>query len=68
VCECGDQNGDGRVSVADLVAINEAIFRPQRATPLCDTNADDLCDVRDILGANRKIFGKPAYCSRWPAP
>jgi hypothetical protein len=26
VCECGDQNGDGRNTVADLVAINRAIF------------------------------------------
>jgi hypothetical protein len=63
-----DETQDGRVTVSDLVAINQAIFDPVRATPLCDTNADDRCDVRDILGANRKIFGAQAFCSRYPPP
>jgi hypothetical protein len=65
-CECGDQNGDGRVDTSDLVAINLALFDPALATPLCDANADERCDVRDISAANRKIFGSPAYCSRYP--
>jgi hypothetical protein len=63
-CECGDQTGDGWVNVLDLVAINLAIFDPRLATPLCDTNADDQCDVLDLLGANARIFGQPAYCAR----
>jgi glucose/arabinose dehydrogenase len=66
VCECGDQNGDGYVDVLDLVAINRAISDPSLITPLCDTNFDDQCDFSDIAGANRKIFGRPAYCSRFP--
>jgi hypothetical protein len=65
-CECGDQNGDGRVDVLDLVAINLAIFEPSRVSPLCDTNEDDVCDVRDVVGALHKIFGTPAHCSRSP--
>jgi subtilisin family serine protease len=68
VCECGDQDGNGRVDVSDLVAINRAIFQPALVTPLCDTNGDGACSVSDLVGANRKIYGKPAYCSRWPAP
>jgi hypothetical protein len=68
LCECGDQNGDGRVTVADLVAINQAIFNPALARPLCDANNDALCSVADIVAANRKIFGLPAYCSRFPPP
>jgi hypothetical protein len=67
-CECGDQTGDGRVNVQDLVAINLAIFTPSLATPLCDTNNDGQCNVGDIVGANLKIFGRPAYCSRYPPP
>jgi hypothetical protein len=67
LCECGDQNGDGRVNVLDLIAINLAIFNPSQVTPLCDTNEDDLCNVLDIIGANLKIFGQPAYCSRYPS-
>jgi hypothetical protein len=65
-CECGDQNGDGRVDTNDLVAINMATFTPALATPLCDANNDAHCDVRDILAANAKIFGAAAYCSRYP--
>jgi hypothetical protein len=65
-CECGDQTGDGRVNVQDLVAINLAIFTPGLATPLCDTNADGLCNVQDIVGANLRIFGQPAHCARNP--
>lgn len=67
-CECGDQNGDGTVDVRDLVAINAAIFDPTKASPLCDTDFDGLCNVSDIVGASRKIFGQPSYCSRYPPP
>jgi hypothetical protein len=68
VCECGDQNGDGTVNVADLLGINQAIFDPARVTLLCDANGDGLCNVSDIVAANFKIFGRRAYCSRYPAP
>jgi hypothetical protein len=66
LCECGDQNGDGRVDSADLVAINLAIFAPSLATPLCDANGDNRCDVRDIFATNAKIFGGRAHCDRYP--
>jgi hypothetical protein len=38
------------------------------ATPLCDTDDDDLCDAPDLLGANAKIFGARAHCARYPSP
>jgi len=65
-CECGDQDGSGLVDVADLVAINLAIFDPALATPLCDASGDGECDVADIVAANLRIFGRPAYCPRHP--
>jgi hypothetical protein len=65
-CECGDQDRSGRVDVRDLIAINGAIFNPAQAGALCDTNYDAACDVADIIGANHKIFGGEAYCSRYP--
>jgi hypothetical protein len=68
VCECGDQNQDGTVNVLDLSAINRAIFDASKVTPLCDANNDGLCNVSDIVAANIKIFGRPAYCSRYPLP
>jgi hypothetical protein len=68
VCECSDQNGDGFVTVADIVAINAAIFTPALATPLCDGSGDRLCTVADIVSANGKIFGGESFCRRYPAP
>jgi hypothetical protein len=70
VCECGDQNGDGRNTVADVVAINQAIFNPSLVTPLCDANNDGRCTVADIVAANGEIFspGNTSTCSRQPVP
>jgi hypothetical protein len=69
-CECGDQNGDGKSSVADLVAINQAIFNPALATPLCDANNDRLCSVADIVAANAEFFsvGNTSTCAFQPVP
>jgi hypothetical protein len=69
-CECTDQNGDGQNTVADLVAINRAIFQPALATPLCDGNNDGLCNVNDIIAANVEIFSptSTSTCSRQPSP
>jgi hypothetical protein len=65
-CECGDQNGDGRVNVMDLIAISHAIFNPPIATPLCDTDLSETCDVSDLVGLQRAIFGSQARCTRYP--
>jgi hypothetical protein len=67
-CECTDQNGDGRNTVADLVAINQAIFNPALLTPLCDGNNDGLCSVADIVAANAEIFSptSTSICARQP--
>jgi hypothetical protein len=69
-CECGDQNGDATVDVADLVAINVAIFNPAQVTPLCDANGDSACNVNDIIAANIEIFsqGNTSTCTAQPQP
>jgi len=69
-CECTDQNGDGRNTVNDLVAINGAIFNPALVTPLCDGNLDRLCTVADIVAANAEIFSptSTSTCARQPQP
>jgi len=69
-CECTDQNGDGLNTVADLVAINLAIFNPALVTPLCDGDNDDLCNVSDIIAANVEIFSptNTSTCARQPVP
>jgi hypothetical protein len=68
VCECSDQSGDGRVTVADIVEINRAIFTPSRITPLCDGDHDRRCTVADLVAANLKIYGGTSHCRRYPAP
>lgn len=69
-CECGDQDGDGRNGVSDIVAINAAIVGSGLARPLCDANDDGLCNVRDVIAVNQEIFspGNSSTCSRQPAP
>jgi hypothetical protein len=67
-CECTDQNGDGRNTVSDLIAINLAIFNPSLVTPLCDGTGDGLCNVNDIIAANVEIFSptNTSICARQP--
>jgi hypothetical protein len=69
-CECTDQTGDGRNTVADIVAINVAIFNPGTITPLCDGNNDGFCNVGDIVASNVEIFSpsNTSTCSRQPFP
>jgi hypothetical protein len=67
-CECSDQNGDGRNTVADLVAINQALFNPALVSPLCDGNGDGRCDVKDLLAASLEIYSpnQTSTCGRFP--
>jgi hypothetical protein len=96
-CECGDAapfarrrdgslvgRGDGRIDVADLVAINLLIFSSpggtawELANPRCDSNAPsplspgyrESCDVSDLVSTNAEIFstGATARCPRASAP
>jgi hypothetical protein len=66
-CECGDQDGNFTVNVADIVAMQKAIYQPGLATALCDTNGDGRCNVSDMVGAVRKIYGGRAYCRAYPS-
>jgi hypothetical protein len=68
VCECSDQSGDGFVTVSDVVEINQAVFTPALAGPLCDGNHDRECTVEDIVAANARIFGGQSSCRRHPLP
>jgi hypothetical protein len=68
MCECGDQTGDGGTDMADIMAIVDVAFGRQEASPLCDTNDDDECNVLDVLGVHATMFSAPAYCARYPTP
>jgi hypothetical protein len=96
-CECGDAaplatrrdgsavgRGNGRLDVADLVAINQLIFSAPSSSawdlvnPRCDADAPDplpagyreACNVSDLVATNAEIFspGPTARCPRASAP
>jgi cysteine-rich repeat protein len=74
-CECGDlsggpaspfgsayRRGDGRTTVADLVAINLAVFNPLDSTRnglRADTDGNAIPTVSDLVGLNLEIY-RPA--------
>jgi hypothetical protein len=62
-CECGDQDGNGRVNVSDLVAINVAIFSGTYRR-LCDGNSDLICNISDLVAANVEIFNPDSSTCR----
>jgi hypothetical protein len=63
-CECTDQNEDGRNTVADLVAINVAIFNPDQKLEICDGNNDLSCNVSDIVSSNIELFAPDTSACR----
>ena len=59
--EKGDANGDGKINVADIVAIlNYTLEKPQRdfVFAAADVNNDGDVDVADLVMLANKIFGK----------
>lgn len=59
--EKGDANGDGKINVADIVAIlNYTLEKPQRdfVFAAADVNNDGDVDVADLVMLADKIFGK----------
>ncbi len=67
-CQCGDANGDGTLTVADILHLNAGIFDPAQRGTLCDANNDGICSVSDILMVNRDLFDwRPlSTCRRQP--
>jgi len=48
-CQCGDVNGNGRVTGADSIIISRSLLQPPRAT----MTRPDLCDVGGSVGCSR---------------
>jgi hypothetical protein len=73
-CQCGDANGDGRVDVSDIVAIDQMVSGSLPVSALCDANlvgSDDRlrCEKSDIGAINRAIYGSCfPVCGRYPRP
>jgi hypothetical protein len=73
-CQCGDANGDGRVTVSDIVAAHKMIAGELAPGALCDANgsgpeASLRCEASDITAINRAIYGSCIpVCARYPVP
>jgi murein DD-endopeptidase MepM/ murein hydrolase activator NlpD len=67
-CQCGDANGDGRVTAADSVVITRSLLQPPTATrtrpELCDVGgppspATQDCTVTDAVLLRRALLSPP---------
>lgn len=68
-CQCGDVNGDGRVTLADAVVITRSLLAPPTATParpeLCDVGggpspATQGCTLADAVILRSALIAPPA--------
>lgn len=65
---CGDQNGDGKLDVTDIIAIHEAAEGEQPAGN-CDATGDGVCDEGDVQAVRDAILGRcTPVCAARPAP
>jgi hypothetical protein len=63
-CQCGDLNGDGRVTLADAVVLQRSLLQPPAATParpeLCDVGGASGCGLSDAVILRRALLAPPA--------
>jgi hypothetical protein len=59
-CECGDVNGDGRITTADAVVMQRALLVPPTASmakpELCDVGASAGCSAADAVILRRALL------------
>lgn len=63
LCECGDVNGDGRVTTADAALIQRALLVPPTATlahpERCDVGGAAGCSIADATLVRRALLSPP---------
>lgn len=63
VCQCGDVNGDGRVTFTDAVLVQRATLMPPTATlphpELCDVASSPACTIADAVVLRRALLSPP---------
>jgi hypothetical protein len=58
-CQCGDQNGDGRVTAVDAVLLTRSFLSPPTATrddALCDVGFPAGCSISDAVLIRRALL------------
>ncbi len=62
-CQCGDVNGDGRVTLGDAVLVQRASLSPPTATlphpELCDVGSSAACTLADAVIIRRALLSPP---------
>ncbi len=62
-CQCGDVNGNGRVTTADAALITRSLLAPPTATlarpDLCDVNDNGACSTADAVITTRSLLVPP---------
>jgi hypothetical protein len=62
-CQCGDANGDGRVTIGDAIAITRSLLSPPTATiarpELCDVGGSAGCTIADAVILRRALLAPP---------
>lgn len=62
-CQCGDVNGDGRVTLGDAVLIGRSLLTPPTATlarpQLCDVGGSAGCSTGDAVVIRRALLAPP---------
>jgi hypothetical protein len=58
IYKAGDANGDGVVSVGDIIYVERVLLGLNQVTPGCDANLDGIVAINDINRINRIILGK----------
>ncbi len=62
-CQCGDVNGDGRVTTADAVVLQRALLVPPAASlaqpALCDIGGSASCTAADAVILRRALLTPP---------
>ncbi len=72
-CQCGDVNGDGRVTLTDAVKIQRSLLNPPSATlerpELCDVGGPAGCSLSDAVILRRALLQPPtAFVQQVCAP
>ncbi len=62
-CQCGDVNGDGRVTLVDAVMVQRSLLQPPTAIltkpELCDVGASSGCTLADAVIIRRALLAPP---------
>ncbi len=62
-CQCGDVNGDGRITLVDATIVQRALLTPPAATmtraQLCDVTGDAACTFADAVALRRALLQPP---------